>query len=146
MDRLTRTLTGLTLALVATTAGCHNTREKVPPHSVFHNDGKTPATAASNPVEFSTKPHDPPATATGMIGGAPGNIAQTNSPLSSTNSAGNAYVNSNGNKYGGIGTAGLGAPPAMGPAANPAYPPQPAARNDVSSNPIGQNPDAPSPY
>ncbi len=152
MDRLTRKFAGLGLALTAivATAGCHNVRDKVPPHQAFSNTGKS---AADKSVEFSTAPHDAPLTAGNAMGGAQGNLAPSNDPSSVAASGltGNSYGNlSTNSKFGGPGTSGLGAPPAMtSPAApNSSYPPQPPARsNEVpNSNVVGQPNDAPSPY
>lgn len=143
MDRLSRTLAGCGLALLSTTAGCHNVREEVPPHHKFRNDGRADA-----PVEFSTKPHEPPASALGAVGGSPANTGPSGSGLSSTSSPGNAYGNLNsGNKFAGPGSSGLGEPPPMSaPGARSAYPPQPAPRAEEPGIIAGQPADAPSPF
>jgi hypothetical protein len=125
MDRLTRTLAGSGLLLLALASGCRSTRDEVPPGRGYRNDGRQePA------VGFSTQPHDPPATAFGgRVGGAPGNLAPTASPMQPPSTA-DTYGTTN-NKFGGPGTSGLGQPPALGGSSG--YPPQPPALRGADS-------------
>ncbi len=149
MDRLTRTLSGLGLALIATTAGCHNVRDEVPPHQKFRNDGKP-----DSPVEFSTQPHPPQGAAfNGPIGGAPGNAGPGGNPLNSSSSPGNSYGNlTSGSKFGAPSTSGLGQPPSLmappiaPPVTAPVYPPAVPARPESSGLIPGQPVDGPSPF
>ena len=145
MSRLSRTFAGFGLALLASNAGCHNVRDEVPPHQRFRNDGKS-----DSAVEFSTKPHDAPAMANGLIGGSQPNAAPSDNMTNSAASPGNAYVGlTTDNKFGSPGTAGLGpAPSLMNPpsdAPSRGYPPQPPARSEIPSLIPGQPSDAPSP-
>jgi hypothetical protein len=154
MDRLTRISAGLGLGLIllATGSGCHNVRDEVPPHHTFRNDGKSrpgggASPAADNTVEFSTKPHDPNVTASGLIGAAPSNMAPgrmapPSSPLNSSASAGNAYTNLNSeSKFGGPGTSGLGGPPPLtGSDAAATYPPTPPSRKLIVPDSGAGNP------
>jgi hypothetical protein len=130
MDRLTQTLAGSGLLLLALASGCRSMRDEVPPGRGYRNDGRQePA------VGFSTRPHDAPPTAFGgKVGGAQGNIAPMQPP-----STPDTYGTTN-NKFGPPGTSGLGQPPALGGSSG--YPPQPPALRGADSP--GAAP--PSPY
>jgi hypothetical protein len=145
MSRLSRIFAGFGLALLAANTGCHNVREEVPPHRRFRNDGKQ-----DSPVEFSTKPHDLPTSANGLIGGVQPNAAPAGNAINSAASPGNAYGNlTTDNKFGSPGTAGLGQPPSlMAPPATSSggAPLRAPAANEAPSLIPGQNSDAPSPF
>jgi hypothetical protein len=125
MDRLTQTLAGSGLLLLALASGCRSTRDEVPPSRGYRNDGRQePA------VGFSTQPHTAPPTAFGgKVGGAQGNLAPT-APQMQPPSTPDTYGTTN-NKFGAPGTSGLGQPPALGGPSG--YPPQPPPMRGADS-------------
>jgi hypothetical protein len=117
MDRLTRSLAGCGLALLATATGCRSTHDEVPPGRPFRNNG-----GQSPPVGLSTSPHTPPITATQSVGGAPGNIGSGGDPTIRP-TPGDLTGSVPGARFGGPGTSGaqggstsgLGQPPSIPP-------------------------------
>ena len=137
MDRLSKTLAGCGLALLATAAGCRATRDEVPPGRAFRNDGK-----ADRGAEFSTQPHPGPTPSLGnQIGGTPGN--RVSGPVTLP-PPGDAFGIPPDGKYGAPGNSGLGPAPALsnGTPAPSTYPPKPPEGRGRMSEPDA----GPSPY
>jgi hypothetical protein len=117
MDRLTRTLAGCGLALLASATGCRTAHDEVPPGRPFRNDGRE----IPPPVGLSTQPHMPPITASQSVGGQ-GNMAPGSDPTARP-TPGDLTGSFPGARFGGPGTSGasggstsgLGQPPAIPP-------------------------------
>lgn len=124
MDRLTRTLTGCSLAIVLSATGCRSTRPEVPPGPAYSNDGRElpkggfgsdPHPAIGAPIQPYAQP------------GLPGTTGQFGTPAPGTTSQFGAPT---GNTYGPPGSSPLGMAP-IGNAApggnEPSSMPQPTA-------------------
>jgi hypothetical protein len=109
MDRLTRTIAGCGLALLASATGCRTAHDEVPAGRPFRSDGRQ-----LPPVGLSTQPHAAPITASQSVGGAPGNLG-AGSDLTGRPSPGDLTGTVPGARFSGPGTSGLGQPPAIPP-------------------------------
>lgn len=117
MDRLTRTLAGCGLALLAAAGGCRTAHDEVPPGKVYRPDGPP---GSGSGIGFSTSPANK---APGMFG-APNNLGQGNlggSMLGPRVPGGDQTGTFQGNQFGAPGTSGAAMPP---PSASMAPPPQ----------------------